>query len=185
MQMLQAGRSQLKCVGVPQNQRARRRLEAELAGRSWRRDAGRVEPALANPVDGVPMTITARFMDGTGMTLTAHAGTTGHTVRAEIAQRLGVAEKRMKLIHGTGILQGDATLAECGVEDEGVLTVIMLNPLSEGTMAYGMISEGFRDLHADQQLTDEQVHKGISEHIGIRMALHDAMAAGGLLRKKT
>jgi len=183
-ELLQASRQQLKRVCIPQSRRTRRLLEAKLlATQSWRRVAREQTPAVASE-DGAPMTITAGFLDGTGMTLTVHSGTTGDAVRSELAQRLGVAEKRMKLIHGTGLLQGSQTVAECGLGNDGTLIVILMNPLSEGTMVYGMISEGYRGLHGDQQMSDEQVHEGISETLGRKLALHDAMASGWLLRKR-
>jgi len=181
--MLRVGRSGLKRVCIPRSSLSRRLLEAKLAGHNWRQVASPEEPDHDAPAEGAPMMITARFMDGTGMSLAVHSNTTGHAVRAQLAQRLGIAEKRMKIIHGTGVLQGDRAVADQGVEDGAVLTVIMMQPICEGTEVYDLIADGYKHWH-EEQLTDEQVRQGITDMTNKKMALHDALAAGGLLKRR-
>jgi len=181
--LLQRRRRELRGVG-PHFAAQRRRVEAQQLGRLWR---GRTAPKehcdsqQAEASRGL-LAVTVRFLDGAGMTFVVDGATVGSALRSQLAQRLGIMDKRMTLIHGSGMLLADQTMAEQGIEDGTVLTVVMMQPICEGTEVHGWIAEGLNHLVEGQQLTDQQVRQEIAEMTNKKIALHDALAAGGLLR---
>eukprot|EP00928_Gymnodinium_smaydae_P002941 TRINITY_DN11073_c0_g2_i1.p2 TRINITY_DN11073_c0_g2~~TRINITY_DN11073_c0_g2_i1.p2 ORF type:complete len:186 (-),score=43.27 TRINITY_DN11073_c0_g2_i1:30-587(-) len=152
---LQAARHRLRAPAPAGGEAAVAVRAPSLAGSCRDEAAAQVQPSQAgNQGPEVPeptFSLTLRTLDGEDLTFEVRSSDYVRALRLRVSEELGVTEARVKFALDGTLLQVTDILGKAGVNEDSVLTLVVVPPVCQGSQVYNRIVEGRRVSEDDME----------------------------------
>lgn len=127
----------------------------------WPQDISEVQTPEEGVLEGQPVCIVGRLMDGRELDLQLRTSEKGLALKQQISEELGISTSRLRLVVGAQLFGDLTTLDAMGIADGAAINIIILSPLQ------GSLTRSGLDVPVDI--------------LEMKIELHDALEARGCL----